>query len=188
MRLLLAINAVMFVVELGWRLIAESAGFVADSLDMFADAAFYGLALYAVGRVAALKTRAAHIAGWLQLVLALGALSEMVRRVFFGSEPESALIMSVGAVAHIANATCLILIAKKRDRGGAYESKLYIFRQRRYRQSRRDRCWSAGYLDWFALPRSRCGHHHRRHRTHWCAPDPQTKIAENAFAARMADR
>ena len=40
---------------------------------MFADAAVYGLALYAVGR-AALKMKAAHIAGWLQVVLALGAL------------------------------------------------------------------------------------------------------------------
>ncbi len=107
-------------------LIAESAGLVADSLDMFADAAVYGLALYAVGRAAALKTRAAHVAGWLQLVLALGALSEVVRRVFFGSEPESVLMMSVGAVALIANAACLILIAKKRDRG-AHMKASYIF-------------------------------------------------------------
>lgn len=126
LRLLLAINAVMFVVELTWGLIAESAGLVADSLDMFADAAVYGLALYAVGRAAALKTRAAHVAGWLQLVLALGALSEVVRRFFFGSEPESVLMMSVGTVALIANAACLILIAKKRDRG-AHMKASYIF-------------------------------------------------------------
>ncbi|MFC3468703.1 cation transporter [Massilia oculi] len=116
--LLLPINAVMFVVELGWGLIAESAGLVADSLDMFADAAVYGLALYAVGRAAALKTHSAHVAGWLQLVLALGALSEMGRRVSFRSDPESALMMSVGAVALITNAACLILITKKRNRGG----------------------------------------------------------------------
>ena len=126
LRLLLAINAVMFVFELVWGLIAESAGLVADSLDMFADAAVYGLALYAVGRAATLKTRAAHVAGWLQLVLALGALSEVIRRVFFGSEPESALMMSVGTVALIANAACLILIAKKRDRG-AHMKASYIF-------------------------------------------------------------
>jgi Co/Zn/Cd efflux system component len=47
---LLAINAVMFVVEAlaGWW--AESSGLLADGLDMFADAAVYGTALYAVGR------------------------------------------------------------------------------------------------------------------------------------------
>jgi Co/Zn/Cd efflux system component len=126
LRLLLAINAVMFVVEMVWGLIAQSTGLVADSLDMFADAAVYGLALYAVGRAAALKTRAAHVAGWLQLVLALGALSEVVRRAFFGSEPESALMMGVGAVALVANVACLMMIAKKRDRG-AHMKASYIF-------------------------------------------------------------
>ncbi|MDK6076269.1 cation transporter [Massilia varians] len=126
LRMLLAINAVMFVVEMVWGLIAESTGLVADSLDMFADAAVYGLALYAVGRTAALKTHAAHLAGWLQMVLALGALSEVIRRAFFGSEPESALMMGVGAVALVANVTCLVLIAKKRDRG-AHMKASYIF-------------------------------------------------------------
>jgi len=126
LRLLLAINAVMFFVEMTWGLIAQSTGLVADSLDMFADAAVYGLALYAVGRAAALKTRAAHLAGWLQMILALGALAEVVRRAVFGSEPESSLMMGVGAVALVANVTCLVLIAKKRDRG-AHMKASYIF-------------------------------------------------------------
>lgn len=47
--LLLSINAVMFVVELGagWR--AESMGLIADSLDMLADAGVYTAALLARG-------------------------------------------------------------------------------------------------------------------------------------------
>ncbi|MGI4719413.1 MAG: cation transporter [Janthinobacterium lividum] len=126
LRLLLAINAIMFVVEMGWGLMAQSTGLVADSLDMFADAAVYGLALYAVGRSVALKARAAHLAGWLQLILAVGALVEVGRRAVFGSEPESSLMMGVGAVALIANVACLVLIAKKRDRG-AHMKASYIF-------------------------------------------------------------
>lgn len=126
LRLLLAINAGMFVVELVWGLIAQSAGLVADSLDMFADAAVYGLALYAVGRAVSLKTRAAHVAGWLQMALALGALGEVVRRTLLGSEPESGLMMGVGAVALAANVACLVLIAKKRDRG-AHMKASHIF-------------------------------------------------------------
>lgn len=126
LRLLLAINAVMFLVELAWGLIAQSTGLVADSLDMFADAAVYGLALYAVGRAASLKTRAAHLAGWLQMALAIGALSEVIRRSVFGSEPESGLMMGIGAVALVANVACLVLIAKKRDRG-AHMKASYIF-------------------------------------------------------------
>ena len=113
LKLLLSINALMFVFEIVVGFWAQSTGLIADSLDMFADAAVYGLSLYAVGRSAVLKTRAAHMAGWLQLGLALLALAEVVRRFVFGSEPVSGLMMGMGLVALIANATCLVLIAKR---------------------------------------------------------------------------
>lgn len=48
---------------------------------------------------------------------ALGALVEVVRRGVLGSEPQSTLVMGSGMVAPVANATCLVFIAKKRDRG-----------------------------------------------------------------------
>ena len=126
LRLLLAINAVMFVFELTLGLWAQSTGLLADSLDMFADAAVYGLALYAVGKATSMKARAAHLAGWLQMLLALGALTEVVRRFVLGSEPESTLMMGVGLVALVANVTCLMLITKKRD-SGAHMKASYIF-------------------------------------------------------------
>ena len=123
---LLAINAVMFVVEiiLGWM--AQSAGLIADSLDMFADAAVYGLALYAVSHSLKMKLRAAHLSGWLQMILALGALSEVLRRFVFGSDPASTLMVSVCLVALMANVTCLMLIFKSRD-GGAHMKASWIF-------------------------------------------------------------
>jgi Co/Zn/Cd efflux system component len=116
----------MFVVELlaGW--LAESTGLVADSLDMFADAAVYGLALYAAGRAPALKLRAAHASGWLQMALALGAFAEVVRRALTGSEPEPPAMIGVGFVALAANATCLLLVARHRD-AGAHMRASYIF-------------------------------------------------------------
>lgn len=126
LRWLLAINALMFIIEIVWGLLAQSTGLIADSLDMFADAAVYCLALYAVGRSVALKRRAAHLAGWLQLILALGALGEVLRRTVVGSEPESIAMMGVGAVALVANVTCLVLIAKKRHYG-AHMKASYIF-------------------------------------------------------------
>ncbi len=123
---LLAINATMFVVELfvGWS--AQSTGLIADSLDMFADAAVYGVALYAVGHSAQRKLQAAHFSGWLQVALALGALSEVLRRFIFGSEPASTLMMSFGLIALVANATCLMLIAKSKD-DGAHMKASWIF-------------------------------------------------------------
>lgn len=126
LKLLLSINALMFAVEIAVGFWAQSTGLIADALDMFADAAVYGLSLYAVGRSAALKIRAAHLAGWLQLALALLALAEVVRRFAFGSEPVSGLMMGMGLVALIANATCLVLVAQQRH-AGAHMKASYIF-------------------------------------------------------------
>jgi Co/Zn/Cd efflux system component len=126
LKTLLAINGGMFVVEMAIGLAAQSTGLIADSLDMFADAAVYGVALYAVGGAARLKMRAARFAGWLQLALALGALAEVLRRFLYGSEPVSALMMGMGLVALAANVSALMLIARKRDRG-AHMQASYIF-------------------------------------------------------------
>ena len=93
--ILLALNAVMFVVELGAGIWARSAGLVADAMDMFADAAVYGVALYAVGRAARYKLGAARLAGGLQLVLALGALAEVVRRIVGDATPEPIGMMGI---------------------------------------------------------------------------------------------
>lgn len=124
--ILLAINAVMFVVELVAGLIAQSTGLMADSLDMLADAAVYGLALYAVGRGVQMQVRAAHLAGYLQMILAIGVLLEVARRFVWGSEPESMLMMSIALLALLANVTCLMLIARHRH-GGAHMKASWIF-------------------------------------------------------------
>jgi Co/Zn/Cd efflux system component len=122
----LAINAVMFGVELCGGLLVQSTGLLADSLDMFADAAVYGLSLYAVGRSISHKVRAARVSGFLQLVLALGALFEVTRRAFQGSEPEPTGMLGVAALALVANVTCLVLVSRHRE-GGAHMKASYIF-------------------------------------------------------------
>lgn len=126
LRAVLAINATMFVVEAGFGLRAESTGLIADSLDMFADAAVYAIALYATGRAAALKVRVAHISGGLQMLLALGAFGEIVRRMIIGAAPEPKAIVSVALLALAANVASLVLLFRHRG-GGAHMRASYIF-------------------------------------------------------------
>lgn len=114
---LLGINVIMFFFELTVGIAAQSAGLIADSLDMFADAAVYVVALYAVGKAAKTKLRAAHLSGWLELFLAIGLLIEVVRRVILGGAPASMLMMGVGSLALIANIACLVLIYQVRNNG-----------------------------------------------------------------------
>ena len=126
LRWLLGINALLFVVEMTAGLIARSTGLIGESLDNFADAAVYGLALYAVGHSVKMQVRAAHLAGVLQLILAVGVLVEVVRRFVFGSEPESLVMMAIAFVALIANTACLLMVSKHRG-GGAHMKASWIF-------------------------------------------------------------
>lgn len=126
LKLLLAINASMFVAEIvvGW--LAQSAGLIADSLDMFADAAVYGMSLYVVGKAAPAQAKSAQFSGYLQLLLALGALAEVARRFWFGSEPEPPFMIGMAVIALMANVSCLALIARHRH-GGVHMRASWIF-------------------------------------------------------------
>jgi cation diffusion facilitator family transporter len=123
---LLGINGAMFVAEVIAGIIADSAGLIADSLDMLADASVYAIGLYAVGRAASIKIRAATLSGIFQILLALGVAVEIVRRLVVGSEPEPALMVGVSILALVANITCLVLISKFRD-GEVHMRASYIF-------------------------------------------------------------
>jgi cation diffusion facilitator family transporter len=123
---LLAINGIMFVAEavVGWW--AESTALLADSLDMLADASVYGVALYAVARSRRLQANAATASGILQIALGIGVAVEVVRRLLYGSDPVSMLMMAVGAIALVANVFCLVLISRHRE-GGVHMRASWIF-------------------------------------------------------------
>ncbi len=123
---LLAINAFMFFFELVLGLIAESTGLIADSIDMFADAAVYAVALYAVSRSHLVKANAAFLSGIMLILLGGGIFVDIIRRFIFGSDPASFLIMGVGFVALIANVICLFLIYKHR-KGEVHMRASWIF-------------------------------------------------------------
>lgn len=117
LKILLAINALMFLIEFTSGILAASTGLIADSLDMFADAAVYCIALYAVGKAAKYQLKAAHISGWIQLALALTVIGDVIRRYIYGSEPESTLMIAIGLVALAANIFCLYLISGHKNDG-----------------------------------------------------------------------
>jgi len=117
LRLVLAINATMFVGELVLGLVAQSTGLIADSLDMLADAMVYGMSLLAVGGAVHRQQRAARFSGWVQLALALGVMLEVGRRAFGEVEPVESLMVGVATVALVANLASVALLARHRSDG-----------------------------------------------------------------------
>jgi len=126
LKVLLAINATMFVAEIIFGFIAQSTGLIADAMDMLADAAVYGVSLYAVGKALSMQRKAARMSGYMQMALALFAFVEVLRRFIFGSDPEPNYMMVVSLVAFVANVSCLALISKHRE-GGVHMRASWIF-------------------------------------------------------------
>ncbi len=124
--ILISINASMFFIEITLGIMSESTALIADSLDMLADATVYAIGLYAVGREARVKIKAAHISGIFQIILGAAVLIDVMRRAIAGSEPESFLMIYVGIAALIANTVCLQLISKHKE-GEVHMRASWIF-------------------------------------------------------------
>ena len=123
---LLALNGAMFFIEIitGW--IANSAGLLADALDMFADATVYVIALYAVGKTAQYKLKAAKISGVAMLLLSFGAIWRVGYQIHTDAEPEANTMVWISVLALLANVTCLYLISKRKN-DGVHMKASYIF-------------------------------------------------------------
>lgn len=115
LKTVLAINAVMFAVELGAGLVAGSTALLSDSLDNFGDALTYGLSLYAVSRGAHAKAKVALFKGGLILAAGLFVLGQVGWRIFVPTLPLFETMGAVGLVALAANGTCLALLRKHRE-------------------------------------------------------------------------
>lgn len=114
LKVVLAINAVMFVVEFVAGVLASSTALLSDSLDNLGDALTYGVSLYAVTRGARAKAQAAVLKGALILSAGLFVLGQVVYRTFFGATPVFEAMGVVSLLALAANGTCLTLLWKHR--------------------------------------------------------------------------
>jgi cation diffusion facilitator family transporter len=112
--IVLAINAVMFVVELAAGLIASSTALLSDSLDNLGDALTYGLSLYAVSRGARDKALVALFKGGLILTAGLFVLGQVVYRMFVPTLPIFETMGAISLLALAANGSCLALLWKHR--------------------------------------------------------------------------
>lgn len=114
LKIVLAINAVMFVVELTAGLLGNSISLVADSLDMLGDALVYGFSLYVVALGAAMKARAALFKGFIMAGFGLFVLGQAVYRIVYPQLPVFETIGAIGLLALAANGVCFYLLWRHR--------------------------------------------------------------------------
>lgn len=103
----LAINAMMFVLEFAAGLVAHSTSLQADAVDMLGDAVVYGLSLYAVARGVRWEAGAALVKGLMILLFFALIVLELAVKLVHGVTPSSRIMLIFGTLALIANLGCL---------------------------------------------------------------------------------
>lgn len=111
----LAINALMFVIEFGSGLLARSLALTGDSLDMLGDALVYGASLYVINKGNKAKAMSASLKGTIMLVSAGAVLVQASFKLVTRVPPEVPLMTGVTLLALVANVTCLALLTRHRS-------------------------------------------------------------------------
>lgn len=114
LKIVLGINAAMFVIELTAGLLGHSVSLVADSLDMLGDALVYGFSLYVVARGATMKARAALLKGIVMAGFGLFVLGQAIYRIVYPQLPVFETIGLIGLMALAANGACFYLLWRHR--------------------------------------------------------------------------
>lgn len=111
----LLINMLMFVVEFGAGIRAESLSLTGDSLDMLGDALVYASSLYVLNKSIKAQAGAAFLKGMIMFLLAIGVFARASYQLFAGASPEASIMGIVGIIALLANLFCLLLLTRHRQ-------------------------------------------------------------------------
>jgi Co/Zn/Cd efflux system component len=111
----LAINALMFAIEVGAGLAAGSAALQADGLDFLGDAANYAISLFVVGTALRYRATAALAKGATMALFGLWVLGVTAWHVFNGALPHAVTMGGVGLTALVANAASFWLLWQHRS-------------------------------------------------------------------------
>lgn len=113
--IVIALNALMFTVEMGAGRIAESQALQADALDFLGDALTYGLSLAVIGASVRARTNAALFKGISLLLVGLWVLGSTLYRVFYSTVPAAEIMGWIGALALLVNCVSVLLLIRFKD-------------------------------------------------------------------------
>jgi Co/Zn/Cd efflux system component len=114
LRIVLWVNAAMFIAESVAGLLANSTALFADSIDMLGDAVVYGFSLYVIGRGVVWQARAALLKGVIMAAFAIGVLVQVAVKLAHVLSPVVEVMGAVGMVAFAANLFCMTLLWRRR--------------------------------------------------------------------------
>lgn len=113
--LVIALNAIMFIVEMSAGHAAKSQALQADALDFLGDALTYGISLAVIGAAVRARTNAALAKGISLLLMGLWVFGSTVYRVFYVGVPQAEIMGVVGLLALLTNLASVFLLVRYKD-------------------------------------------------------------------------
>tara|TARA_R110002072_G_scaffold106341_3_gene231861 strand:- start:13 stop:636 length:624 start_codon:yes stop_codon:yes gene_type:complete len=113
--IIVAINCLMFFVEVFAGFIADSTALKADALDFLGDTATYAITLLVIGKSLELRAKAALLKGLSLGAMALFVLGFTLYKVIVVGQPESMTMGIIGLLAFTANMVSVLLLLKYRE-------------------------------------------------------------------------
>lgn len=111
----IAINAVMFVVEMTAGAIAGSQALQADALDFLGDTLTYGISLFVIGMSLRVRATAALFKGLSLGAMGLWVFGSTLWQVFVLGVPNAPVMGAVGFLALAANVASVLVLLRWRD-------------------------------------------------------------------------
>jgi Co/Zn/Cd efflux system component len=111
----IAINATMFLVEMGAGLLSGSQALKADALDFLGDTATYGISLLVIGMPLVWRSRAALLKGLSLGAMGLWVLGSTAHQLLVLGLPRAEVMGAIGFLALAANLTSVLLLLRYRD-------------------------------------------------------------------------
>jgi Co/Zn/Cd efflux system component len=113
--LVIAINATMFLVEMGAGALAGSQALQADALDFLGDATTYGISLAVIGASIQIRARAAILKALSLTVMGVWVLGSTAYHVLILGIPRAEIMGAIGILALVANATSVLILMRYKD-------------------------------------------------------------------------
>lgn len=115
LKIVLAINVVLFLTEFGAGILASSTALMADSLDSLGDATVYAFSLYVLAKSDRWRAGAAVLKGLVMLGFGIGVTVALVGKLLSPAAPVAEMIGGFGLFALACNLTCLALLTRHRS-------------------------------------------------------------------------
>ena len=113
--IVIAINAIMFFIEMAAGRLAQSQALQADALDFLGDALTYGISLAVIGASIQARSNAAMFKGIVLVLVGFWVLGSTLYRVLYADVPTAEIMGVIGFLALLANLASVLILMKYKD-------------------------------------------------------------------------